>query len=258
MARRGRIVGGDVASFAQWPWQISLMRYKEGKFKTFGTWEHKCGGVLISDKWVATAAHCVLGVNVTGRLQVRLGELNMKSNGEPLDHQDRAILDYKIHPKFDNFTKENDIALLKIDETGLQFQPNIIPICLPKSKNNLVGSKAWVTGWGKIQKTRKLMSDELRQVEVPVLSNSICERFFRESGIAQYIPKIFLCAGYMDGGHDTCEGDSGGPLVVHGEDGRWMLAGLTSWGIGCGESNSPGVYTRVSEFGEWIQDNISE
>ena len=59
---------------------------------------------------------------MTGRLQVRLGELNMKSNGEPLDHQDRAILDYRIHPKFDNFTKENDIALLKIDETGLQFQ----------------------------------------------------------------------------------------------------------------------------------------
>ena len=80
------------------------------------------------------------------------------------------------------------------------------------------------------------MSDELRQVEVPILSNSVCERFFRESGGYQYIPTIFLCAGYMDGGRDTCEGDSGGPLVVHDDrSGVWLLAGLTSWGIGCGE-----------------------
>lgn len=62
--RRGRIVGGQHASFGQWPWQVSLMRYKEGKFINHGTWEHKCGGVLVSDQWVATAAHCVL-VNIT-------------------------------------------------------------------------------------------------------------------------------------------------------------------------------------------------
>ena len=76
-------------------------------------------------------------MNVTGRLQVRLGELNMKSNGEPLDHQDRAILDYKIHPKFDNFTKENDIALLKIDETGLQFQARNFNQTIKVFSNNL-------------------------------------------------------------------------------------------------------------------------
>ena len=58
--RRGRIVGGDIARFGEWPWQASLMRYKEGKFVNLGTWEHKCGAILISDKWVATAAHCVL------------------------------------------------------------------------------------------------------------------------------------------------------------------------------------------------------
>ena len=83
----------------------------------------------------------------------------------------------------------------------------------------------WVTGWGKVQKGRKLMSDKLMQVEVPIISNNLCERFFRESGQYQYIPRIFLCAGYMDGGRDTCEGDSGGPLVVPGADNRWTLAG---------------------------------
>ena len=111
----------------------------------------------------------------------------------------------------------------------------------------------------------------------------------RESGASQFIPRIFLCAGYMAGGRDTCEGDSGGPLVVRPDTGgAWYLAGITSWGIGCGErsvlvcvtpytscvtvlhlmlhsvlhlmcySNSPGVYTRVSEFRNWILRNIKE
>ena len=78
------------------------------------------------------------------------------------------------------------------------------------------------------------MSNELRQVEVPILSNTECERFFLESGQVQLIPRIFLCAGLMTGGRDTCEGDSGGPLVVRDGD-KWVLAGLTSWGIGCGQ-----------------------
>lgn len=78
------------------------------------------------------------------------------------------------------------------------------------------------------------MSNELRQVEVPILSNTECERFFLDSGQVQIIPRIFLCAGLMAGGRDTCEGDSGGPLVVRDGD-KWVLAGLTSWGIGCGQ-----------------------
>ena len=80
------------------------------------------------------------------------------------------------------------------------------------------------------------MSERLRQVEVPVLSNYRCESLFRLSGSSQLIPDIFLCAGYMTGGRDTCHGDSGGPLVVrNSEEDFWFLAGITSWGIGCGE-----------------------
>ena len=92
-----------------------------------------------------------------------------------------------------------------------------------------------MTGWGKVQKPRKLLSNELRQVEVPILSNTECERFFLDSGQRQIIPRIFLCAGLMTGGRDTCEGDSGGPLVVRETGGTWVLAGLTSGGIGCGQ-----------------------
>ena len=75
------------------------------------------------------------------------------------------------------------------------------------------------------------------------------------SFLFQWIPNIFMCAGTSNGGKDSCEGDSGGPLVVKGRNGRYELAGIISWGIGCGDRNRPGVYTRISEFKNWILQN---
>ena len=167
--RRGRIVGGAAASFAEWPWQASLMRYKEGKFVNHGSWEHKCGAVLVAAAWVVTAAHCVLVTPLppppcvctgsslqgadTSRLQVRLGELNMLSAGEPLPHLDAGILEVVLHPRFDNLTKESDLALVRLDRgrgAGQPQQPHIVPVCLPSSGDTLAGSRAIVTGWGKV------------------------------------------------------------------------------------------------------------
>ena len=163
-------MGGAAASFAEWPWQASLMRYKEGKFVNHGSWEHKCGAVLVAAAWVVTAAHCVLvtppsppcvctGSSLQGadtsRLQVRLGELNMLSAGEPLPHQDAAILEVVLHPGFDNLTKESDLALVRLDRgagkgAGQPRQPHIVPVCLPSSGDALAGRRAIVTGWGKV------------------------------------------------------------------------------------------------------------
>ena len=163
-------MGGAAASFAEWPWQASLMRYKEGKFVNHGSWEHKCGAVLVAAAWVVTAAHCVLvtpplppcvctGSSLQGadtsRLQVRLGELNMLSAGEPLPHQDAAILEVVLHPGFDNLTKESDLALVRLDRgagqgAGQPQQPHIVPVCLPSSGDTLAGRRAIVTGWGKV------------------------------------------------------------------------------------------------------------
>ena len=164
--RRGRIVGGAAASFAEWPWQASLMRYKEGKFVNHGSWEHKCGAVLVAAAWVVTAAHCILvtppssppcvctGSSLQGadtsRLQVRLGELNMLSAGEPLPHLDAGILEVVLHPRFDNLTKESDLALVRLDRGRQPQQPHIVPVCLPSSGDTLAGSRAIVTGWGKV------------------------------------------------------------------------------------------------------------
>ena len=87
----------------------------------------------------------------TSRLQVRLGELNMLSAGEPLPHQDAAILEVVLHPGFDNLTKESDLALVRLDRgAGQPRQPHIVPVCLPSSGDTLAGRRAIVTGWGKV------------------------------------------------------------------------------------------------------------
>ena len=93
----------------------------------------------------------------------------------------------------------------------------------------------------------------LQEVSLPIMSNDQCERRFRDAGDREHIPNIFICAGYKKGGKDSCEGDSGGPMVVQREDGRFILSGISSWGLGCAEENRPGVYTRISEFRDWIE-----
>jgi len=111
---------------------------------------------------------------------------------------------------------------------------------------------------GSDEQAKPFSSSILQKAEVPIISNNECQKRIQEAGLAPYsvIPDIMLCAGYKKGGKDSCQGDSGGPLVVQREDGRFNLVGVVSWGVGCGRENLPGVYARVSEFRNWIEENI--
>ena len=139
----------------------------------------------------------------------------------------------------------------------VDFKPNAIPICLPKTDDDFVGRTGTVTGWGRLSEYGKT-SNVLREVQLPIISNERCMWMYRSSGINEWIPNIFLCAGTARGGRDACNGDSGGPLVVKSSNGRYILAGIVSWSYGCGEPNSPGVYTRISKFKSWIKQAIAK
>ncbi|XP_065215893.1 serine proteinase stubble-like isoform X2 [Planococcus citri] len=238
-----RIVGGEKASFGKWPWQISLRQWRTS------TYLHKCGAALFNENWAVTAAHCVENVPPSDLL-LRLGEFDLQTEEEPYGFQERRVQIVASHPQFDPRTFEYDLALLRFYEP-VQFQPNIVPICVPEDDTNFVGSSAFVTGWGRLYEDGPLPTI-LQEVSVPVINNSVCESMYQSAGYIEHIPNIFICAGWKKGGFDSCEGDSGGPMVIQRPDKRWLLAGIISWGIGCAEPNQPGVYTRISAFRDWI------
>jgi len=210
---------------------------------------------LINEQWVATAGHCVDDL-MTSQIKIRLGEFDFSNTKESHAHQEKGIKKKIVHPSYNFFTYENDLALLKLDTpVNLTATPHIVPICLPGSDDLLIGENATVTGWGRLSEGGQL-PNTLQYVQVPIISNDKCRDMFLKSGRMEHIPEIFLCAGYDNGGRDSCQGDSGGPLQVVGSDKRYFLAGIISWGIGCAEPNMPGVCTRISKFTSWILNHV--
>nr|CAD7452371.1 unnamed protein product [Timema tahoe] len=245
-----RIVGGKNSPFGGWPWQVSVRRTSFFGFSS----THRCGGALLNENWVATAGHCVDDL-LTSQIRIRVGEYDFSSVQEPYPFVERSVGQKMVHPKYNFFTYEYDLALVKL-EAPLEFQPHIAPICLPASDDLLIGENATVTGWGRLSEGGTLPS-VLQQVSVPIVSNDKCKMMFLRAGRHEFIPEIFMCAGYETGGQDSCQGDSGGPLQVRGKDGRYFLAGIISWGIGCAEQNLPGVCTRISKFVPWILEHVT-
>ncbi|RWS29729.1 Trypsin-like serine protease 3, partial [Leptotrombidium deliense] len=186
-------------------------------------------------------------------LLLRLGEYDVSHDREPYPHIDRRVLIIAPHPQFDPRTFEYDLALLRFNEP-VNFRRNIIPVCIPSGNKTYVNQSATVAGWGRLYEDGPL-PDTLQHVDVPVITNKACEQMYRQAGYIEDIPNIFLCAGLAKGAKDSCEGDSGGPLVIE-EDGQFNLIGIISWGIGCALPNQPGVYTRITEFSNWIHQII--
>ncbi|KAI4489475.1 hypothetical protein M0802_011087 [Mischocyttarus mexicanus] len=225
----GRIVGGQQTSIYQHPYQVSI-RFNQ---------RHICGGAIISKEWVITAAHCVQSSYVE-LISIKAGVSDLKKLGTVL--RAREIL---THGLYDPNTSDYDIALIRL-ERPLSFGYTIQPVLLPQNTDQYAaGTKADVTGWG-VLKNNGVMTDNLREVRVPIISNSNCSYLYKRAG--RVITSRMLCAGYLNfGGKDACQGDSGGPLVQQGK-----LIGIVSWGYGCAEPAFPGVYTRVAAFRSWI------
>ncbi|XP_078077024.1 ovochymase-2 isoform X5 [Mustelus asterias] len=250
-----RIVGGKESEPGAHPWQVSLKRRKS----------HYCGGTIISEKWVLTAAHCIRDRNILSVLKVTAGEYNLK-NLEKAE-QTQTVKRVIIHPKFKAaYPVEYDIALLELNGIFI-FGENIYPACLPKEGDIFdTGTICTTAGWGRLSEGGRL-PNTLHEVELPILDFKTCLKAM-QSVIRRFKGETLMCAGFPDGRKDACQGDSGGPLMCRGEVDAWTVTGVTSWGMGCGRSwkdnnskspskrGTPGIFTKVKALKSWIQQTM--
>ncbi|KAE8631323.1 hypothetical protein XENTR_v10001152 [Xenopus tropicalis] len=232
-----KIVGGSGSVRGEWPWQVSLWLRRK---------EHKCGAVLISDRWLLSAAHCFDIYSDPKLWAAYLGTPFL--NG--VEGRVEKIFRIHKHPFYNVYTLDNDVALLELP-SPLTYTNLIRPICLPDISHIFPeGTRCFITGWGST-KEGGAMSRQLQKASVSIVGDQTCKKFYP----IQISPRM-LCAGFMQGGVDSCSGDAGGPLACREPSGRWFLAGITSWGYGCARPYFPGVYTRITSVRNWIGQNL--
>ncbi|XP_076066869.1 venom protease-like [Oratosquilla oratoria] len=257
-----RIFNGEEADYGEYPW-VAALGYIEKGFPNKPT-KFQCGGGLISDRYVITAAHCVRDLRLFELSLVRMGEHTLSTeddckvlnNGNPKcsdPHEDYNIEKVIVHPNYESRTVANDIALIRLDRK-VEFTVYINPVCLPppniRASVLADGVSPEVAGWGYTEKGAT--SDELLRVVLPLADLKQCN----ETTGRGTLKETQLCAGGK-GGKDSCQGDSGGPLVLGNKSGPpYRLIGLTSYGLSCGEEGFPGVYTSVSHYIDWITENV--
>ncbi|BET02077.1 Tryp_SPc [Nesidiocoris tenuis] len=245
--RVGRVVGGEDAGPSEWCWQVALINSLN---------QYLCGGALIGTQWVLSAAHCVTNIVRSGdAIYVRVGDDDLTRKYGSAGAQTLRVATTYIHHNHNSQTLDNDIALLKLHGQA-ELKEGVCLVCLPaRGVSQAAGKRCTVTGYGYMGETGPIPL-RVREAEIPIVSDTECIRKINAVTEKIFIlPASSFCAG-GEKGNDACQGDGGGPLVCQ-DDGFYELAGLVSWGFGCGRQDVPGVYVKVSSFIGWINQIIS-
>uniref|UniRef100_A0A3P9LP26 chymotrypsin n=1 Tax=Oryzias latipes TaxID=8090 RepID=A0A3P9LP26_ORYLA len=222
VTHQARIVNGEEAVPHSWPWQVSLQQ-------TNGF--HFCGGSLINENWVVTAAHC-----------------NVRSVQNPSRFSLPLQKSVFTHPQWNPSTINNDIALIKLASPA-NLGAHVSPVCLAESSDYFApGSTCVTSGWG-LTHHLGITPNNLQQASLPLLSNDDCKLYWGSN-----ISDVMICAG--GAGATSCMGDSGGPLVCT-KDNVWTLVGIVSWGSSSCSTNTPAVYARVTELRGWVDQILA-
>lgn len=251
-----KIVGGNLVPHGKHPWQVGIRLARgllaNGSFSDY----HHCGGTILSEHWVLSAAHCFTNKRKT-QVRIVVGDHNneMLEHGEQKFHVEEMVL----HKNFSVY--DYDIALLKVKKIngrGIVFNKFVQPACLPTATTPYVeGTMCEISGWGQTElEGSSRYPQVLKAIDVPLLDRATCKYLYNGTKAGIFSERM-TCAGYLAGGKDTCQGDSGGPLVCKVQ-GVYTLVGITSWGRGCAQPNAPGVYTLVQQFLPWIEENLRE
>ncbi|XP_043298997.1 serine protease 44-like isoform X2 [Cervus canadensis] len=237
--RKMRIIGGMPAPERKWPWQVSLRINNE----------HVCGGSLIAPQWILTAAHCIFGFE---EYTVRMGSVLL----HPQSGMAIPVQDIVCHSFYDVRTLSNDIALVLLAHS-VNYSAFIQPVCLPeKNFEAEAGTRCWVTGWGRQTADARVLPENLQETDQILLRHTFCNaKLQTELGYRRMLVRKGMICGYHEDLKSPCKGDSGGPLVCEFND-TWVQVGIVSWGVACGRSELPVVYTEVSSYKDWIVDHI--
>ncbi|XP_074259111.1 ovochymase-1 isoform X4 [Saimiri boliviensis] len=250
-----RISSWRNSTVAGHPWQVSLKLNEH----------HFCGGSLIQEDRVITAAHCLdsLSEEQLKNITVTSGEYSLFQKDK--QEQNTPVSKIIIHPEYNSCEYMSpDIALLYLKHK-VKFGSAVQPICLPHSDDKVEpGILCLTSGWSKISKTSEY-SNVLQEMELPIMDDKTCNTVLKSMNLPP-LGRTMLCASFPGGGGDACQRDSGGPLVCRRGDGIWILAGVTSWIAGSAGGSAPlrnnymkaslGIFSKVSELMDFITQDL--